>query len=452
MWVAGLVLIILIIFGGVMYFGLGQALLTSIDNSLRLSASQVTAMIDITDNTLTNDSLPELPPADPRDRGLTIRMLDSSGQVLQASGPFLSLPIDLDSSQAARSRQTAYATLTLTTTQEAVRFYTVPLVQNDRVIGSVQVGQTLIHVQQTLERLLAGLLISGPLLVAVAALGGLFLAGRALTPIDTITRTARHLAEDSEDLSARLNLPPTDDEVGRLAATFDAMLARLESNFKRERQFTTDAAHELRTPLAAMQTILSVIREERRSPEDYEAALADLSEETKRLRSLAGDLLLLARGQSTRPLLRERIDLSTLVNDVADSMSPLAEAKGLTLASTLPNGLMTIGDSDALIRLFVNLIDNAIKYTDQGYIHLTGSHTPTSSQIQITDTGCGIHAGQLPYIFDRFYRADTARTSSGAGLGLAIAHDIVHLHSGSIEVQSIVNQGTTFTVTLPLPH
>ncbi len=452
LWVAGLVLLILTAFGGLMYFGLGQALLTSIDNSLRLSASQVTASIDITDNTIANDSIPDMPVADPRGRGLTIRILYPSGQVLQSAGPYRFLPVDADSLQAAQAYLTSFASQIVTSTQEAVRFYTAPLIQNDRLIGIVQVGETLIHVQQALERLLAGLLISGPLLIAVAALGGLFLASRALTPIDMITRTARHLAEDSADLSARLNLPPTDDEVGRLAATFDAMLARLESNFKREQQFTADASHELRTPLAAMQAILSVIREERRTPEDYEAALADLAEETNRLRNLTGDLLRLARGYGARPPLRERVDLSTLINDVADSMSPLAEAKGLTLASTVPNGLMTIGDSDDLIRLFVNLLDNAIKYTEQGHIDVAGSRNTTDLQIKITDTGSGILAEHLPHIFDRFYRADTARTSSGAGLGLAIALDIARAHGGSIEVQSSVGQGTTFTVTLTVPH
>ena len=297
--------------------------------------------------------------------------------------------------------------------------------------------------------MLAALLIGGPLLIIIAGLGGYFLAARALTPIDRITRTARHIAEGGEDLSARLNLPATDDEVGRLASTFDAMLAKLDDSFQRERQFTADASHELRTPLAAMQAILSVIREERRTPEDYEQALADLAEEADRLRSLTENLLRLARGPSSASPVREPVDVSALVSSVADSMTPLAEAKGLRLNCTGSDGLMVMGDMDDLIRLFVNLLNNAIKYTEHGTIDVAVERNTTGLLITIADTGLGIPAEHLPHIFDRFYRVDASRSTGGAGLGLAIALDIAQAHGGTIEVSSAVGQGTHFTVCLP---
>jgi heavy metal sensor kinase len=306
-------------------------------------------------------------------------------------------------------------------------------------------------VQDTLNRLLAALLIGVPLLAVVAGLGGYWLAARALAPIDRITVTARRIS--AKDLSARLNLPATDDEVGRLAATFDGMLARLDASFRRERQFTADASHELRTPLAAMQAIVSTVSQKRRSPATYEQALADLAEEIERLRSLTEALLLLARRDAHPAEPRERIDLSTLLCDVAESLRPLAEAKDLTLTCAIPAGLTVGGDTDGLIRLFANLLDNAIKYTDQGQITLR-AEPPANGLVQVTvaDTGRGIPAEHLPRVFDRFYRVDKARTERGVGLGLAIARDIARAHDGTIAVSSTVDEGTTFTVQLPVRH
>jgi signal transduction histidine kinase len=264
-----------------------------------------------------------------------------------------------------------------------------------------------------------------------------------------MTRTAQRIS--AEDLSARLNLPSTNDEVGRLAATFDHMLARLDEAFQRERQFTADASHELRTPLAAMQAIIGVIRTERRKPQDYELALDDLAEETDRLRSLTENLLLLARRDTNQPMVFDEVDIALLLRDLSDSLRPLAEKKGLSLVSNLPERLMINGDSDGLIRLFVNLLDNAIKYTPSGSITISMS-LPANNMltVAITDTGVGIPANDLPHIFDRFYRVERSRATRGSGLGLAIAAEIVQAHGGTIEVTSNPGEGTTFSVRLPV--
>jgi signal transduction histidine kinase len=261
-----------------------------------------------------------------------------------------------------------------------------------------------------------------------------------------MTRTARRIS--AEDLSERIQLPATDDEVGRLAVTFDEMLARLDESFRRERQFTADASHELRTPLAVMQTILSVIRQARRTPEDYEQALDDLAEEADRLRTLTENLLSLARSDTRPAVVRERVDLSALLHDVSDSLRPLAEIKGLTLGCTIPEGLRMTGDSDGLIRLFVNLLDNAIQFTERGRVAVSASQQENDTiRVLVTDTGCGIAPEHLAHIFDRFYRVDRSRASRGAGLGLAIALGIVRAHRGEIEVSSVVGEGTTFSAT-----
>lgn len=448
--VAGLLLVALLAFSALVYISLSRSLKAGIDDSLQLSAAQANAAVNIEDGAITvADGIPETSAiAGLQDRGFTIRVLNVAGQVLQAVGPYHALPVATTDIDRAVQRQSFFTTVTASTDGNAVRVYTTPVIEHEHVIGVVQVVRTLEDVEDTQQRLLAVLLISIPMLVSGAAVGGYVLAARALRPIDTITRTARRIS--AEDLHARLNLPPTDDEVGRLAATFDTMLERLDTSFQRERQFTADASHELRTPLAAMQTILGVIREQRRTPEDYERALDDLAQETNRLRALADDLLHLARGEASLLIgEREVVDLTMLLQDVTDSLAPLAEAKGLNLRCETPHPLLVCGDRDGFIRLFVNLLDNAIKYTEYGGITVRALMGNDSTDVVIADTGIGIATDQLPHVFDRFYRVEASRATQGAGLGLSIAQQIAHAHGSTITVQSATGAGTTFTVRLP---
>ena len=443
LWIAGLFLAVLTVFGAYVYASLARGLSAALDDSLSLNASQVVAGLNIDNGQLIlPDSLSEAPEnADLRARGLMVRLLTPQGQILQSFGPYGALPVSLTSTP-------TFATLVDPASGTNVRVYAAPVEDNNRLIAIVQVAQSLAEVQATLRRLLTTLLVSVPLLVAVAGLSGYLLAARALAPIDGITRTARRIS--AEDLSARLGLPASDDEVGRLAETFDAMLARLDDSFQRERQFTTDASHELRTPLTAMQAILGVIREKRRAPEEYEQALADLAEETDRLQTLTENLLRLARGETRSLVAHAPVDLAALLRDVTDSLRPLAEAKALTLVCDVPDTLPLTGDSDDLIRLFVNLLDNAVKYMERGGITVSAVPRPDHRlSIRVADTGIGIPAEQLPFIFDRFYRADSSRASPGTGLGLPIALEITRAHSGTIEVASQRGKGTTCVVLLP---
>jgi signal transduction histidine kinase len=221
------------------------------------------------------------------------------------------------------------------------------------------------------------------------------------------------------------------------------------SGFARERQFTSDASHELRTPLTAMKTILNFIREGERPAEEYRQALDDLAEETDRLQALVENLLQLARGEQGLKLNKEEIDLSLLLDDIAHSLQPLAESKGLILSRDLPPSLVISGDTDHLIRLIVNLLDNAIKYTERGTVTLSARENDGFAMIEVADTGIGIPPEHLPHIFKRLYTVDPARSSGGAGLGLSIARQIVQAHGGRIEVQSQVGKGSRFTVYLP---
>lgn len=450
LWVSGLLLVVLVIFSIFVYTNLRMSLLAGVDDSLRLSASQTIATANIQNGQINfSDTMPDGSTAsDLQERGLTIRILSPDGQQLEGFGPFNNLPVSTRSLSAAYHEQAFFSTLAIQGEGDPVRFYTAPILDNGQVVGVVQVAQSLGGVYDTLSRLLTAILLGAPLLVGFAGLGGYFLAAHALAPIDQVTRTAQRIS--AEDLSARLELPGTDDEVGRLAATFDHMINRLDQAFRRERQFTADASHELRTPLAAMQAIISVIRQERRTPEDYESALDDLAEETDRLRTMIEDLLSLARSDTDETMVFEDVEISRLLSDLCDSLRPLADKKGLTLTYERTESCTITGDSDSLIRLFVNLLDNAIKYTPCGEI-TAAVHRAQNGwvEVSIADTGQGIPSEDLPHIFERFYRVGKSRTSPGSGLGLALAEQIAHSHGGFIEASSMPGKGTTFTVRLP---
>jgi heavy metal sensor kinase len=448
LWTAGLLLAALTLFSIFVYIRMAQSLADSVDNALRLATSQVVAELDVANGELVavEELLEDIPNTPLIEQGFSFRLLNRAGQTLQEYGPYQPLPqpeIDFT----APNQPGIFTTFTDRATQHPVRVYMAPVVEADQVVGVIQVAQNLNRVEQTLNQLLITLLVGGPLLVVVAGAGGYFLAAQALLPIDKITRAARQIS--AQDLSARLNLTPTDDEVGRLAATLDSMLARLDDAFRRERRFTADASHELRTPLAAIQTILSSGPARQRTPAEYEQVLADLGEETARLRTLAEGLLHLAHSDAAQPTAQDKVNLSNLLVDVADSLRPLAEDKGLELKAGIPDNLSVTGDSDALISLFVNLLDNAIKYTEQGEISLA-ANTWANGLVQVTvaDTGVGIDATHLPHIFERFYRVDQSRTTPGAGLGLAIALNIAQAHGGTIEVESKTGKGTLVTVQL----
>jgi heavy metal sensor kinase len=448
MWVAALLLVTLAAVGLLVYGAMSHSLWSAIDTELRLRAEQASAATDIEKDggeleLFDGISVPEIR-ASMEERGVTLRLLAPDGALLDAVGPLRALPARDADLAAARSGQAVFSTASYH--GQDVRVYTIPVVDGKRT-GIVQSAQSLAEMQSTLGQLLTAMLISVPLIVVVAGLGGYILAARALAPITAITRAAQRIS--AEDLHARLNLPPTADEVGLLAGTFDGMIARLEGAFQRERQFTSDASHELRTPLAAMQLILSVTRAEPRTPRVYEQALDDLAAETSRLRGLVEGLLALARGASQWQADAEELDLATLLQDVGDTLRPMAEAKGLALICSAQEPINLVADRDALVRLFINLIDNGVKFTERGSICICAEMANGAATVIISDTGVGITESHLPQLFDRFYQGDASRRGRGAGLGLAIAKEIAEAHGGSIAVQSTVGVGSSFIVRLP---
>lgn len=449
LWTAGLLLAVLILFGCFVYFVMGYNLRAVIDETLQAVATQLIVEVEKGGRLPIEDIIEELQYERLRAQGFSIRVQNVTGASSQLYGPYV--PLLQPATNFTEALQPGrFSTSRDPQTDDKIRIYAAQIVTNQGIEGFVQMARNLNDVDRTLRLLFITLLVSGPLLILIAGVAGYFLAARALQPIAEITETARAIS--AQDLSARLHLPATEDEVGRLATTFDSMLARLEDAFRRERQFTGDAAHELRTPLAAMQTIISSTLTRRRSADDYEQALGDLGHEVERLRTLTEGLLQLARGDLKRAVTKaEEVDLAFLLRDVIDSLQPLAEEKGLTIIDQVPDeGLLMDGDSDTLIRLFVNLVDNAIKYTEQGAITVAAGATADQQiYVTISDTGMGIAPPHLPHIFERFYRVDQSRSKEGAGLGLAIAKEVAQAHGGAIRVSSELGQGTTFTVQLP---
>lgn len=448
-WVSLLLLAVLVGFGGFVYAAVANWLSTSVDNSLRLSAAQVIETIDVergridlSDNPVVQDSrlADEL-----RARGVSIQILETDGTAIKSVGPYQNLPLDPGAQRSALEGSPTLATRA-DLADGSVRVFTQAMLDQGDPIGIVQISESLTDTEDALRGLATSLLIGSPMLVVAAGLGGYILAGRALAPIDQITTTANRIS--AEDLSGRLHLPQSADEVGRLAATFDRMLGRLENAFIRERRFTSDAAHQLRTPLAAMQTIIGVTTQRRRTPAEYEAALADLAEETAQLGALTDDLLRLARAEQAVAT-TDTVNLGTLLTDLADSLRPLADAKGLSLRCEAERNLMVRGDADGLIRLFVNLLDNAIKYTDHGSVQVSARSVDEQVVCVVTDTGPGIGATDLPSVFERFYRGEGATGTPGTGLGLAIAQEIARAHAGTLEAASSAGTGSRFTVRLP---
>jgi heavy metal sensor kinase len=298
-----------------------------------------------------------------------------------------------------------------------------------------------------------GLVLVASLPAALVVIGGLgyFLARKSLAPVDQIRRSTEEITADR--LDRRLPVANPADELGRLAQTINAMIARLERSFAEVRRFTADASHELRTPLTSIRAETEVALGNRLTAEDYQELLRSILEECERLTRLTDQLLTLCREDAgTKRPPGEPVDLGRLVGDVVETIRPLAEAKQLQLGSSR-NGLLTIrGDEARLRQVFYNLLDNAIKYTPPGgRITVQLDQGEGAAVVRVCDTGIGIPPDHLPHVFDRFYRVDRSRSreQGGTGLGLSIAQSIVAAHGGTIHLDSAPGQGTTCTVILP---
>lgn len=375
-------------------------------------------------------------------------------------------PIGLDLSNVSKGDEhnPLIEVLTLNSANGRVQyiFKVVPLNLKNASAGYLAIG-TPLDPRGKLGRLFVTLiiLIGATLLISFA--GGFWLADRAMRPVKTIAAKARSISET--DLSQRFNLSKK-DEIGQLAETFDSMLARLESAFARQRQFTADASHELRTPLTIVNLETTRALSAPRPAKEYQRVLQIVQSENELMSHLVNDMLTLARMDAHQESLRkESLDLSDLALDVVERLTPLAARQEIKLGTGELPEVLILGDRQSLTQMLTNLVENAIKYTAQNgtdqprhVLVETGSHpTQPLGWVRVSDSGPGIPGEHLTYLFDRFYRVDESRTQSdeessptGSGLGLTIVEGIAKLHSGSIEVTSTVGHGSKFEVLFPL--
>jgi len=309
-------------------------------------------------------------------------------------------------------------------------------------------GEPLRHTLRSLGlALLAGLACA----LGLALAGGYVLAGRVLAPVGAMASTARAITADR--LSDRLPVHNPDDELGRLAATFNSTLARLEDSFDRLRRFTSDASHELRTPLAAMKSVGEVALRDEADFAAHREAIGSMLEEVDRLARLVDSLLTLTRADAgTATLSSVPTDLSGLISEVADCLRALADEKQIALSVTEDADVWARVDPVVLKQAVINLLDNAVKYTPQGgQVRVSLAHADGRATIEVTDTGPGIPREDRERVFDRFYRGGKSRSSDsgGVGLGLAIAEWAVQANGGNIELADREGRGCAFRITLP---
>ncbi|MDF3037983.1 MAG: histidine kinase [Thermomicrobiales bacterium] len=402
-------------------------------------------------------------------RGLVVQIMSPQNEVVRSTNYAPDVPLVAAPGGAASSDEPHIVSTHLSGDDARAVRYPLTIADNDGKtwqIGAVIVGEHLTTMHETIASLRQVLLATSVLGLILAIAGGWVLAGRALRPVDHVTAAAAAIAAGdgtATSLSARLPVPPTNDELARLSATFNAMLDRLQASFQAQERFVGDASHELRTPLTAIRGNVDVLMRQTRpgarafDAGDLAPALDDIRRESDRMRRLLDDLLLLARGDvnhdvlAAAPAQREPVRLDAIAAEAVRSAQALASGQIIELEA--PRRIEMTADGDRLHQLMMILLDNAIRHTPPGgHVRVAIAATPNGeARLAVRDEGEGIAAEHLPHIFERFYRADGARgrSSGGTGLGLAIAQAIVRAHGGDIEVTSSPGRGTTFMATLP---
>jgi heavy metal sensor kinase len=343
------------------------------------------------------------------------------------------------------------------TVREDTRVAETPLrVASQRIVVNgrqytVQVAAPIGEILESLERFRWTLIVFIPVVLLASSAGGYVVSRRALKPVDEISTTARSIS--IHNLSERLVVPQSGDELQHLTETLNEMLARLNDAVQRMTQFTADASHELRAPVALIRTTAELTLGRRRDPDEYESAMRDVLVEAERTTHLLDSLLTLARGDSGMDTLElVPTDLGEAVREAIEERQTFAAEKNIGIDFDIPECDVEVnGDTHALRRLFVILIDNAVKYTNpEGNIRITVAARGESVEAAVADTGIGIAKQDQAHIFDRFWRVDKVRSRAGggAGLGLSIARWIVHQHHGTIAVESEPGRGSIFRITV----
>ena len=454
LWYGTALALILIIFSTVLYVVTARSLRDAVDQSLEETAAAAVRALE------ERGFLPLVDEGELMSQFPELARIDKFFQIFSPSGTITIRSPNVKQHEMPLSRQAlevAYAGRTLFESakypkEPPLRLISVPIVYRGSLLYIIQVGTTMDSVEHTLNRLLLVLLVSMPVALVVSLAGGWFMAGRALRPVDAITLAAQRIA--GGDLTQRLTAPVSADEIGRLANTFNDMIDRLETSFRQIRQFSSDASHELRTPLTVMRGETELALRRPRETEDYKAVMESNLEEIDRMTRIVDELLFLSRADMGEVKMEHLpVSLDSLIEDVQRQASLLGQERDVQVLLSATTPAVVLGDELRLRELFLNLVDNAIKYSRSGgTVEMALTIEQEQARLSVTDHGIGIAQEDQPQIFDRFYRTDHARahTKKGTGLGLAICIWIAESHLGQIEVQSKIGEGSTFTVLLPL--
>jgi heavy metal sensor kinase len=465
-WYVLILAILLASFSSFLYFTLSNILYRSVDNKLRslagLIASESASPLSkfgFGDVDQTLEASMNMKPI-----GKFIQVLDESGRIGQKSDNLknVQLPISLSALRNASNGIESFETRH-SFGNTPLRIMTLPVIEGNHIARIVQVASSLEDVEDALNTLFIILIITVPSALVLASLGGQFLANKALKPVDHITQTARLIT--SQNLNQRIKPLKVKDEISRLIETFNEMISRLDKSFQQIKQFSSDASHELKTPLTILKGEVEVALRKERGAQEYEQILRSNLEEINRMSTIVEDLLLLSKTEFEEvPLHKEHVHLTEILRNVVVQVTILAQAKQIHIHTSNSDGDITVlGDALRIRELLLNLIENGIKYTpERGSVSITleTEKKPEGSaggslgfvKIIVSDTGIGIEKKNHEKIFDRFFRVDQSRSreQGGSGLGLSICKWIVKAHQGEISVESELGRGSSFIVKLPL--
>ncbi|MBM4123498.1 MAG: heavy metal sensor histidine kinase [Nitrospira sp.] len=454
LWYGTALALSFIVFAVVLYAVMARGLREQVDHSLETAAAAAVRALE------QHGVGPTLPFEDLAGEFPELAVLDKFFQIFSPAGKVTiqspnvrrhDIPLSRVALEAAFEGQATFESARFRG-ESPIRLLSVPIRRGRELVNVVQVGASLHPVEQTLRRMLGVFGVAIPLALIVALAGGWFLAGRALKPVEAITQAAQLIA--AGDLTQRLTVPRSADEIGRLTATFNDMIARLDASFQQVRRFSADASHELRTPLTVMKGETELALRRPRSAEDYRLVLESSLEEIDRMSRIVEELLFLARADLGEVKMESKpVRLDTLVEDIQRQAIVLGQESQVQAVVGAVEPVTVLGDELRLRELVLNLVDNAIKYSQRGgAVELRLSRDQNAARLVVADQGIGIPPEAQTRIFDRFYRTDEARAHAkkGTGLGLSICKWIVEAHQGRIEVRSALGQGAQFTIVLPL--
>jgi heavy metal sensor kinase len=453
MWYVVILGIILCSFSGFLYFTLSRSLhqymdakIKSIAEFVASSYSSPYAKYGLNLDRIIEDATGRTP------TGKFIQVLDKKGRIGLKSGSLgrFQLPITLEALRnASKGRVTFETNRTIGTSP--IRIVTMPIIEGRRITNIVQVASSLEDVERALKTLFLILSITIPSALAVASVGGNFLANRALRPVKEVTNTARAIT--SHNLNKRIRIEKVKDEIGHLAETFNDMISRLDQSFRNIRQFSADASHELKTPLTVLKGEIEVALRRARTAEEYRKILSSNLEEINNMTKIVDDLLLLSRADTGEvALTKTRVNLSEFLTEMQIQAQVLATSKSIDVYFHNNQSVSAQVDPLRLKSMMLNLIENGIKYSvPGGRIDITLEKEDSFAIITVSDQGIGIPQEALPHIYDRFFRVDKARSrkEGGSGLGLSICKWIAEAHNGSISARSELGRGSDFIVRIP---